>query len=83
MNDSMELFLTQYSFSTMAVYYGDSVDIEYSNWDDGVYTVRIVDADGDIIDSIQSEDYDSLTEFADDVRDRLGQEIYDAIVISR
>lgn len=83
MTNSSGPILTQYSFSTMATYYGEMVDIQYDNLSEGEYTVDVVDADGEIIDAYSVGDYDSLEDFLDHILDVFGQEIYDAIVIDR
>ena len=74
--------LTRVDFMMTTTYNGNVVDVRYGEVADDVYVVDVFADNDDHIDQFVSEFYDTLREFVDDVRVKLGDEVYSSIVIS-
>lgn len=80
-----ELQLTHFDFMMTITYNSEVVDVRYGEIADDVYVVDVLAGDADDpdhVDQFLSDDYGSLREFVDDVRAKLGDEVYGSIVIA-
>jgi superfamily I DNA/RNA helicase/DNA polymerase III epsilon subunit-like protein len=72
---------TGLDFVQQGEYDGESVDISWEDTGDFNYKLTAVNDDGDVVETMASEDFPSRREFADAIKDAFGQDVYDSIVL--